>query len=134
MVLKGRKLDDLRAQVARQKATHQRDRQRVLLLWAFAGGGALAIGWFAGLILRPQAEPNAQFYPTPPSEVASERATRTAPVPLPCDDAAEDPAPEPAQEQNEAPAQVDASAPGDVSHTVPPSDDDTFTLDDLPPD
>lgn len=52
LVLKGRKLDEMRAQVAAQRSAHRRRKQMRLLTWAFAGGIALSLGWIVGLTLN----------------------------------------------------------------------------------
>src|SRR5690606_6767509 len=52
-ILKGRRLDALRAEVAQRRRAHRRRQQRTLLWWAVAGAGALCLGWLAGQAFTP---------------------------------------------------------------------------------
>lgn len=132
-ILKGRRLDALRAEVAQRRKAHRRKQLGILLFWGLAGAVALCLGWLAGRAFTPEAETKAgdaaqdpaaaptEGTPTPsgaspgntppsapvapPSAPADDRAQGAAPTPPPAS-----PAPEPAEAR---PA-------------------DTFTLDDLP--
>jgi|GEM_PF-5285453 len=53
-VLKGRRLDSLRAEVEKRRKSHERKRRNRLLLWGIAGAGAVLFGGFlAGVVLKP---------------------------------------------------------------------------------
>lgn len=154
MVLKGRKLDEMRAEVARQKIAYQRKKQRTLVLWALAGGGALAMGWFVGILLSPGPSGGSppSLDPTlssgAPSEAAgvkgevmlgaAETAIDAAPreaeisAATPLDDL---PAEEPEQKAPTNPTDGRGSLQEEVdADTSPPRSQQTFTLDDLPAD
>lgn len=53
-ILKGRRLDALRAEVAQKRKAHRRRQQRTLLLWGLAGAAALCLGWIAGRAFTPE--------------------------------------------------------------------------------
>jgi len=133
LVLKGRKLDQLRAEVARHRTAHQRKKQKALLLWAGAGALALCLGWAVGTAFRPN---DAQPVQEPPASqssgtesAGSEPAEPSAPA-----------APGLTPPAERSPASVDwADLPaedeaekGRGSSAEPSSD--AFTLDDLPVD
>lgn len=147
MVLKGRKLDEMRAAVARQKSGYRREKQKTLLLWALSGGAALAMGWFFGILLSPEhtskipsngalsAGSGAVVDPSHTETGSAESEPRVAPAPtnavrledLPSEDVSPHPgSSDPEQQSEEVPPAADAT------DTSLPSGTDAFTLDDLP--
>src|SRR5690606_16138987 len=118
---------------------HQRKRQRLLLLWAGAGGLALCLGWAVGTAFRPSESVAEQ----PPGAPNQPESVQVGPVQTqPGSEATgSEPLAEPAPEQS-APAEQPASTvgladlPGDDEAEKSPGDSsdetDAFTLDDLP--
>lgn len=75
VILHGRKVDRLRAEVQLQRRAYQREHGRRLLLWGGAGAGAVALGALAAsLIFQSEA---------PPSSVGTSSLTISSGIPAP---------------------------------------------------
>lgn len=139
VVLKGRKLDQLRAEVARHRTAHLRKKQRFLLLWAGAGGLALCLGWAVGAAFRPD-ESAAEQAPDAlnPVEAAEDASAQTQPSsPAVGSEAVAPRAAKPSAPTEQAASSADAAElPGDdeaaTSAGNSKDETDAFTLDDLP--
>jgi hypothetical protein len=115
-ILKGRRLDALRAEVAQKRKAHRRRQQRVLLLWGLAGGAALCLGWIAGRAFTPDTADDAE----PSEAAASELPAAQSPV------AARGPKPEAAKERSGEPSGPPPSTDSAAR------DQSVVSLDDLP--
>lgn len=132
-ILKGRRLDALRAEVAQRRKAHRRKQLGILLFWGMAGAVALCLGWLAGRAFTPDAEIN-------PEDAAQESPTESSQAAPLGDAGANEAPPAPA-----APSTPPHSRTQEAAPTPPPSVEkepapkpakarptDTFTLDDLP--
>ncbi len=138
----------MRAQVAAQRAAHRKRKQMGLLVWAFAGGIALSLGWLVGVTMNFDA---AERDGAPTSDVDSSAAqlardSSPAPDPAVAPRHAEEPEP-PQREDSDAlsladlPAEPEVASEGSAQSPTPSDDDvdgalgedsETLTLDDLP--
>lgn len=136
VVLKGRKLDELRAQVAQQKLSHQHKKQKTLVIWTLAGGVALALGWLAGIFLSPQGAGQLRGSQGRTEPAAEQRAVEGRLVQEVSEEPRREelPSEEPLLQPTDAPvAERDkALTKEETSDTSTPSADEAFTLDDLP--
>jgi hypothetical protein len=147
-VLQGRKIDELRAEVSRQRLAHRKKKRRVLLLWSVAGASALALGWLAGFLFSP-GEPGSSGSAAPvsppvarPSRVDSPPVA-SSPQPVP---RAPDPVPRapgtlslsdlPAEDEPSPPTpsgpRSNSEIPGAQRPSTGPGSGRVLTLDDLP--
>jgi hypothetical protein len=135
MVLTARKVDAMRAEVARQKLAYRRRKRRTLVLWVLAGGAALAMGWFVGILLSPAPSAHRGAVHSVRLEIDTEKST-------PAQMKAKESAPSgpngavrPSEEAaaitslEELPPEED-----EKSDTSAPPGEATFTLEDLPAD
>lgn len=123
MVLTARKVDEMRAEVARQKLAYRRRKRRMFVLWVLAGGAALAMGWFAGILLSP----------APSEKLGAPSAFEHQKVEDDTRSAAKDVRPE---EETAAITSLEELPPDEDERndTSPPPGEAAFTLDELPAD
>lgn len=126
-VLKGRRLDDLRAEVRRRRAAHRRKKLFALAIWAVAGASALAAGAFvaSSLLSGAQAEDSTSGV----ESSSADGALAQVPTPL-----VEDPRPAPSDAMRPAKREAPSRAIHDDEReeATPSGEDEAFTLDDLP--